>query len=128
MAEITVDDSLFPIVHIRFPRQWTQLEWDAHVARVLVTVKRGACVIVNDARRAPMPNARERKSIADANQSEHFRRNVKAVGVVISNPALRAVGGLINLVAGTSVPQQHFATAVEAEEWCRAQLAAKRVA
>lgn len=129
MAEIIVDDSRWPILRIRFPAEYTQAEWSAHVVKVLAAARRGQpFVIVNDARKAQGPNAKQREELARSTQDRYFRAHIRAVAIIVDSPVLRAIATAISWISPFPFPFEHVANEHDALEFVLKHLDERRVA
>ena len=129
MAEIIMDDSQWPIVLVRFPKDWTYAEWQTFVGRMSGYARRDVpFAIVNDARRARQPNAKERAELATWTRTPYVAGNLSASGIVVSNPVQRAVATAVSWLVHVPFPYEHFTSVVDAEAFCRRHLEGRKAA
>ena len=117
---ITVDDSEWPLVRVRFGDSISDPGWDEYLETLSrFPDRREKYVTITDARRAATPNASQRRRVSELIEREKERTvrwNV-ANAVIFTSPLLRGVITAIEWASPSPVPMKSFATPEEGRAW-----------
>jgi hypothetical protein len=116
---IQLDRSRYPLVVLRFPREFTDAEFQAMTVSMSELFRSGPFGLINDTRGAPVPTAKQRRAIIQQYEENDrdIRTNFLACAVVGESALLRGVLTALNWVRPAPHPVEVFAGIPEAEEW-----------
>jgi hypothetical protein len=120
MGQIAFDDSQWPIVVVRYPKEIEQADFTAHLERVSTYVRRAEpWGMFNDSRGAGQPNARQRQAIAtfydqhEALVREHWR----GTAIIFDSPLIVGVLTALTWLRPPPHPFKPFSNADEGRRW-----------
>lgn len=116
---IELDRSRFPLVVMRAGASYTQGDWNQLMKGMFDLIKTSPFGLINDTRGSQMPDALQRRSIADmytAHEAE-VRRNFLASGIVGSSNIVNRVITALNWLKPPPHPVKVFYTLDAAEQW-----------
>lgn len=116
---IQLDRSRYPLVVLRYPREYDDAEFQALTAGMTELVRGGPFGLINDTRGAPMPTPTQRRMITQhyADNDRDIRANFLACGIVGDSTLVRGVLTALNWVRPAPHPIKVFAGMAEAEAW-----------
>jgi len=116
---IEFDIARHPLVIMRAGASYTQADWNQLMKRMIEVIQMGPFGLVNDTRESPMPDALQRRSIAQM-YTEHeanVRKNFLASGIVGSSSLVNGVLTALNWIKPPPHPVKVFLSTAAAEEW-----------
>jgi hypothetical protein len=116
---IEFDVARYPLVIIRVGASYTQADWNQLMKRMIEVIQMGPFGLINDTRESPMPDALQRRSIAEM-YSEHeanVRKNFLASGIVGSSTLVNGVLTALNWLKPPPHPVKVLNSTAAAEEW-----------
>lgn len=119
MTGIDLDRSRFPLVILHASVRHTQADWDQMMVGMIDLVTTAPFALINDTRGSRMPDAVQRRSIAQM-YSEHeadVRRNFLASAIVGSSTVVNGVLTAINWLKPPPHPVKVFRSVEAAEAW-----------
>jgi len=116
---IELDMSRHPLVIMRARASYTQAEWNQMMKGIIELIKEGPFGLINDTRGSPMPDALQRRSIAEmyTNHEASVRRNFLASGIVGSSSLVNGVLTALNWLKPPPHAVKVFLSSDVAEEW-----------
>lgn len=124
---IHLDRSRYPLVVLHASAQYTQADWDVMMAGMIELINTGPFGLINDTRGGRMPDALQRRSIAQmyADHEAEVRRNFLASGIVGSSTIVKGVLTALNWLKPPPHPVKVFTSTGAAEAWVLGQFSAE---
>jgi hypothetical protein len=120
--KIMFDDSCWPMVVVRYPKQIVHEDFLAHLERVVGYVQRDEpWGMLNDSRGAAHPNASQRQAIASFYDAHELlvRKNWRGTAVVFDSPMIAGVLTALTWLRPTPHPFKAFSSYEDGERWLR---------
>lgn len=120
MARLVFDDSEWPLLHLKVPAEFTQQDWDAHLAEAKALQARGdAFAVLNDSRGAQAPSASQRAQIEGVFAKQRHQHQVLGVAVVTDSKLVRTAANALNWMSARKYPFKVFNDTESARAWLR---------
>ena len=116
---IEFDITRYPLVIMRAGASYTQADWNQLMNRMTEVIHMGPFGLINDTRESPMPDALQRRSIAQmyTEYDADVRKNFLASGIVGSSSLVNGVLTALNWLKPPPHPVKVFLSTAAAEEW-----------
>jgi hypothetical protein len=116
---IEFDITRYPLVSMRAGAIYTQSDWNQLMKRMIEVIQMGPFGLVNDARESSMPDALQRRAIAQmyTEYDANVRKNFLASGIVGSSSLVNGVLTALNWLKPPPHPVKVFLSTAAAEEW-----------
>ena len=116
---IQMDRSRYPLVVLRYAREYDDADFLALAAGMTELVRGGPFGLINDTRGAPMPTPRQRRVITQhyVDNDRDIVANFLACGIVGDSTLVRGVLTALHWVRPAPHPVKVFAGVAEAEAW-----------
>ena len=116
---IEFDITRYPLVVMRAGASYTQADWNQLMKRMIEVIQMGPFGLINDTRESPMPDALQRRSIAQmyTEYDANVRKNFLASGIVGSSNLVSGVLTALNWLKPPPHPVKVFLSTAAAEEW-----------
>ena len=116
---IDLDRSRYPLVVMHASASYTQADWDQLMKGMVDLIRTAPFGLINDTRGSPMPDALQRRSIAEmyTDNEGHVRRNLLASGIVGHSNLVNGVLTALNWLKPPPHPVKVFLSIDAAEAW-----------
>ena len=116
---IDLDRSRYPLVVMHASANYTQADWDQLMKGMVDLIRTAPFGLINDTRGSPMPDALQRRSIAEmyTDNEGHVRRNLLASGIVGHSNLVNGVLTALNWLKPPPHPVKVFLSIDAAEAW-----------
>ncbi|WP_437594332.1 hypothetical protein [Sorangium sp. So ce1000] len=116
---IELDRSRYPLVVMRAGEDYTQGDWDALMMGMIQLILAGPFGLINDTRGGKMPNAVQRRSIAQmyVDYEQQARVHLLASGIVGSSSVVNGIATALNWLKPVPHPFKVFSSFADAERW-----------
>ena len=116
---IHLDRSRYPLVVMHASAGYTQADWDQLMQGMVELIRMAPFGLVNDTRGSPMPDAVQRRSIAQmyTDNEDYVRRNFLASGIVGNSGLVNGVLTALNWLKPPPHPVKVFRSVDAAEAW-----------
>jgi hypothetical protein len=116
---IYLDRSRYPLVVMRASASYTQADWNEMMADMVDLIKIAPFGFINDTRGSPMPDALQRRSIAQmyTDHEADVRRHFLASGIVGNSTLVNGVLTALNWLKPPPHPVKVFLSIDSAEAW-----------
>jgi hypothetical protein len=114
-----LDRSRYPLVVMRAGEDYTQEDWDALMRGMIQLIVKGPFGLINDTRGGKMPNAVQRRAIAQmyADYERLTRAHLLASGIVGNSTLVNGILTALNWLKPPPHPVKVFSAITEAERW-----------
>lgn len=116
---IEFDTARYPLVLMCAGASYTQADWNQLMKRMTEVIQMGPFGLINDTRQSAMPDALQRRSIAQmyTEYNADVRKNFLASGIVGSSSLVSGVLTALNWLKPPPHPVKVFLATAAAEEW-----------
>lgn len=116
---IQLDRSRYPLVIMHASAGYTPADWDQLMKGMVDLIRTGPFGLINDARGSRMPDAFQRRSIAQmyTDNEAYVRRNFLASGIVGNSSLVNGVLTALNWLKPPPHPVKVFLAIDSAEDW-----------
>ncbi len=116
---IELDSSRYPLVRMHAGTSYTQAEWHQLMNGMIALIQAGPFGLINDTRGSPMPDALQRRSIAEmyTNHEASVRRNFLASGIIGGSSLVNGVLTALNWLKPPPHAVKVFLSTEAAEDW-----------
>lgn len=116
---IELDTSRYPLVIMRTGASYTQADWNQLMKRIIELIQTGPFGLINDTRGGRMPDAMQRRSIAQmyTDHEAKVRRHFLASGIVGSSSLVNGVLTALNWLKPPPHAVKVFLSLDVAETW-----------
>ncbi len=116
---LQLDQSRYPLVALRYGREYNDAEFMAVTASMTELLRRGPFGLLNDTRGGAMPSPTQRRAIIQhyEENDRDIRKNFLACAIVGDSTLVRGVLTALNWVRPAPHPVKVFAGIAEAEAW-----------
>lgn len=129
-SALVVDESAFPLVRIRWAGALDDEGFDQYLAACETFLEYGSifAIVLDATAAASLTGAqRERQSAWFSAMKIPLRERCAGLAMVIAKPWVRRLLAALRLVSPLPCPSHLAPTVEDAEAWCRAQVAERRV-
>lgn len=118
-GRIVLDRSRYPLVVMRAGQDYTQEDWDALMRGMIQLIVKGPFGFINDTRGSKMPNAVQRRAIAQMyiDYERQTRAHLLASGIVGNSTFVNGILTALNWLKPPPHPVKVFSSITEAERW-----------
>ncbi|XYH96573.1 hypothetical protein ACMHYB_53810 [Sorangium sp. So ce1128] len=116
---IELDRSRYPLVVMRAGEDYTPEDWDALMSSMIQLILEGPFGLINDTRGSKMPNAMQRRSIAQMyiDHESQTRAHLLASGIVGNSTVVNGIVTALNWLKPPPHPTKIFVSLTDAERW-----------
>lgn len=128
MAAVTLDESRWPLIEIRYPDAFGSDDWAVLIEGLVGILKRDQpFAVINDVRSGAAPNALQRKQVADMYKAhpDLVKRNWLGTAFVTDSPIARGALTAVTWLIPQPHPVKVFSKYAEGEAWAQEQLRAR---
>ncbi|WP_437576164.1 hypothetical protein [Sorangium sp. So ce887] len=116
---IELDRSRYPLVVMRAGEEYTQDDWEALMSGIIQLIVKGPFGLINDTRGSRMPNAMQRRSVAQmyVDYERQTRAHMLASGIIGNSSLVNGILTALNWMKPPPHPVKVFSSITDAERW-----------
>ncbi|WP_438010839.1 hypothetical protein WME89_20575 [Sorangium sp. So ce321] len=116
---VELDRSRYPLVVMRAGKHYTQDDWDVLMRGMIQLIVKGPFGLINDTRGSRMPNAVQRRAVAQmyVDYERQTRAHLLASGIVGDSSLVNGILTALNWVKPPPHPVKVFSSVTDAERW-----------
>lgn len=116
---IELDRSRYPLVVMRAGEHYTQDDWDVLMRGMIQLIVSGPFGLINDTRGSSMPNAVQRRAVAQmyVDYEKQARAHLLASGIVGDSSLVNGILTALNWLKPPPHPVRVFSSITDAERW-----------
>ncbi|XXY49106.1 hypothetical protein WME91_54775 [Sorangium sp. So ce269] len=116
---VELDCSRYPLVVMRAGERYTQDDWDVLMRGMIQLIIKGPLGLINDTRGSRMPNAVQRRAVAQmyVDYERQTRAHLLASGIVGDSSLVNGILTALNWLKPPPHPVKVFSSVTDAERW-----------